>query len=358
MRAAKRLAFTLVELLVVIAIIGILIGLLLPAIQSAREAGRRAQCQNNLKQLALAVLAYEDALGVFPPACTFTEGPHKVKGGDPENISGGKDNWVINVLPYLEYKDVYSQFNHELPISDPSNMLGRSSTIREMLCPSDTYNNKPFMGSEGQLTKVMGDNWVRGNYAANGSLAFLSISRDDYNAGGNTKDWRDPRLHGLMGQGVALTPTQVTDGLSHTVMLLEIRSGITPYDTRGIWAMSGACPSSIWAVAYFVGDDYGPNCATPAADDMVTCTQLQQAMGGVDAVVEAGMSCSNGNWSNWQQTARSNHSGGVYCTMGDGSVHLMSDLINCSPSSEQNPSVWDMLIAAGDGKTVPPDAIE
>ena len=107
-----------------------------------------------------------------------------------------------------------------------------------------------------------------------------------------------------------------------------------------------------------MGDDYGPNCATPAADDMVTCTQLQNSMGGVDAVVNAGMSCSGGPWPNWQQTARSNHAGGVYAAMGDGSIHLISDLINCSPSTIDSPSVWDMLIAAGDGKTVPPDTIE
>ncbi|MGA2253590.1 MAG: DUF1559 domain-containing protein [Thermoguttaceae bacterium] len=354
----KRLAFTLVELLVVIAIIGILIGLLLPAINSAREAGRRAQCENNLKQLALAVLAYENAEGIFPPSCTFTNGPSNVKGGDPENISGGKDNWVIKILPYMEYNELYTKFDHDKPTSDASNKVARGTEVREMLCPSDTFNRKPFMGSTGEETKVMGDNWARGNYAANGSLAFLSISRGSFDAGGNTPEWRDPRLRGMMGQGVAVTHSQVTDGLSHTVMLAEMRTGLTPYDTRGVWAMSGACPSSLWATAYFVGDDYGPNCATPAADDMVSCEQLQQAMGGVDAVVEAGMSCSSGPWPNWQQTARSNHAGGVYCAFGDGGIHLLSDLVNCAPSTITNPSVWDMLMASGDGQTVPPDAYE
>ena len=243
MGTARRSAFTLVELLVVIAIIGILIGLLLPAINSAREAGHRAQCQNNLKQLALGVLAYEDSVGVFPPSCTFTPGPSNTKGGDPENISGGKDNWVIMILPYMEYNDLYKQFNHNKPISDPSNMIARSTTVREMLCPSDVHNRTPFMGSQGQESTAMGDNWT-GNYAANGSLAFLSISRGAYDAGGNTPEWRDPRLHGIMGQGIALTHNQVTDGLSHTFLILEIRTGLTQYDTRGVWAMSGACPAA------------------------------------------------------------------------------------------------------------------
>jgi prepilin-type N-terminal cleavage/methylation domain-containing protein len=362
----KRLAFTLVELLVVIAIIGILIGLLLPAINAAREAGRRAQCQNNMKQLGLGVLNYTAEQGVLPPSCTF-QATSSMKQGDCEVVATGKDNWVIKILPYMEYNDLNKQINHDKPMSDNtvsamglSNSAARAKTVREMLCPSDRYNRTPFMGSAATdgRTKTLNDNWARGNYAANGSLAFLSHSRGSYDAGGNTRDWNDKQLRGLMGCGVAVRPQQVTDGMSHTLMLLEIRSGITPYDPRGIWAMSGACASSIWAASYVVGDDYGPNCSTPAADDTTSCSQEQASVGGDIALANLGMSCSNGGWANWQQTARSNHSGGVYCTFGDGSVRLISDLVNSAPSTTANPSVWDMLLTSGEGHTPPPSTYE
>jgi prepilin-type N-terminal cleavage/methylation domain-containing protein len=372
MGAAKRLAFTLVELLVVIAIIGILIGLLLPAINAAREAGRRAQCQNNMKQLGLGVLAYLDALGSLPPSATFTP-TSTYKTGNSENIPSGRDNWVVKILPYMEYNQLFKMIDHNKPMAADYNMPARASRVREMLCPSDKYNQNPFMGKQGTgssgdgsfSSSQLGDNWARGNYAANGSLAFMSLTRGSFDAGGRTKAWNDRYLRGMMGVGVGVTPNQVTDGMSHTVMLMEIRSGITSYDCRGVWAMSAACASSLWAEAYFVGDDYGPNCNTIAADDMVNCSQLQKAVGGDQALANMGMSCSVGNWSNWQQTARSNHVGGVYATMGDGSVHLVSDLINCSPSSysegnpkSYSPSVWDMIMTSGDGGIVPPNAFE
>src|SRR5882757_3213715 len=96
----RRRAFTLVELLVVIGIIGILVALLLPAVQAAREAGRRMQCNNNLKQLALAVLNYESAHHVFPPSSLW----RTTDSATPDNAASNKysENWVILVLPFLE----------------------------------------------------------------------------------------------------------------------------------------------------------------------------------------------------------------------------------------------------------------
>ncbi|MGA2256664.1 MAG: DUF1559 domain-containing protein [Thermoguttaceae bacterium] len=358
MGITKRLAFTLVELLVVIAIIGILIGLLLPAINAAREAARRTQCQNNLKQLALAVLAYEDALGIFPPSATWVDDtPPQYE----QNPAVGRDNWVIMILPYMEYNELYRQFNHDKPIADASNEAARAQTVREMLCPSDTFNRKPFMGrTANNNTANMGDNWARGNYAANGGLGFLDRTGDtDSPAGGaKTPGWLDPRIRGIMGSGCALRTNQITDGLSHTILLGEIRAGIASYDTRGVWAMSGACPSSLWACGYSdAGDDFGPNCLMPEADDSATCAQLQNAFGGgEDGLINVWMPCWNGDGPNWQQTARSLHSGGVYVALGDGGVQWISDLIQSSPGSVGNPTVWDCLIASGDGKTIPPDA--
>jgi prepilin-type N-terminal cleavage/methylation domain-containing protein len=97
-RAARRRhpAFTLVELLVVIAIIGILIALLLPAVQAAREAARRSQCSNNLKQLGLALINYHDTIGVFPPG-TMSH--------------GAGWSWSARVLPFMEVGNVHRQID-------------------------------------------------------------------------------------------------------------------------------------------------------------------------------------------------------------------------------------------------------
>jgi prepilin-type N-terminal cleavage/methylation domain-containing protein len=355
MRATKRLAFTLVELLVVIAIIGILIGLLLPAINAARESARRAKCQNNIKQVALAVLSLTESQSVFPPCATWV-------GDNPDNPPGGRDNWIIKILPFMDYDGLYNQFNHEKPISDPSNADARSQSLPELLCPSDVYNSKPFNGTKGQHSAACGDNWARGNYAANGSLGFLDkTGGTSYPAGGaDTKDWNDPRIRGIMGSGTALTPNQVTDGLSHTILIGEIRAGLTQYDMRGIWAMSGACPSGIWGVASFVGDDYGPNCNVDnLADDMWNCVQLESEFGSDTMVTSSEyMSCSDGDWPNWQQTMRSMHPGGAYMALGDGSVHFISDLIECTNDSIDQPSVWAALFASGDGHILTSDQFD
>jgi prepilin-type N-terminal cleavage/methylation domain-containing protein len=353
------LAFTLVELLVVIAIIGILIGLLLPAINAARESARRAKCQNNIKQVALAVLTLTESQSVFPPGATWV-------GDEPADPAGARDNWIIKILPFMDYDGLYNQFNHEKPTADPSNQDARSQSLPELLCPSDVYNSKPFNGTKGAHSAALGDNWARCDYAANGGLGFLDKGhynghQTSYPAGGvDSEYWHDPRIRGIMGSGTALTPAQVTDGLSHTILIGEIRAGITQYDMRGIWAMSGACQNGIWAVAYFVGDDYGPNCNNDnAADDMWNCTQLQGEFG-TDAAVAGSeyMSCSDGDWPNWQQTMRSMHPGGAYMALGDGSVHFISDLIECTNDSIDAPSVWASLFASGDGHILTSDQFD
>jgi prepilin-type N-terminal cleavage/methylation domain-containing protein len=361
----KRFAFTLVELLVVIAIIGMLIALLLPAIQSARESARRVQCQNNLKQLGLAVLNYEQENKVFPPSCTWTTSS-AYPGGNPEDITSGKDNWVIKILPYTEHNEVFKMINHQLPMSNSLNLQARARVLPVMLCPSDAnFNRKPFNGTSGQQTSGMGDNWARGNYGANGGLAFCSRSRGSGTnvesgedmGGPDTFCWNDPTLRGIMGSNCALTAAQVTDGLSHTILLGELRAGLAPFDSRGVWAMSGACPSSIWGVGDFIGDDAGVNSPEPQADDVVNCTQLQaeypSSVSAYQGLINVGMACSSGDWPNWQQTIRSTHTGGAYVTMGDGSIHWLSDLVQSTGGVYGGTySVWDSLIASGDSQNL------
>jgi prepilin-type N-terminal cleavage/methylation domain-containing protein len=355
-RRARQPAFTLVELLVVIAIIGILVALLLPAVQSAREAARRTQCRNNLKQLALAVLAYDTNQGVFPPASQWSAT------ADLDLINNPKlgFSWVVTILPQLEQQNVYDSFNFAQPMQHADNEKGRSTKLAVMLCPTDSFNRQTFSGTTNSMTNQMGDNWARGNYAANGGLGYHSHdfpSADNtcgiqMNAAKTDKGWKDKRLRGIMGANASIKQADLKDGTTNTVLLGEIRAGVTTFDCRGTWAMGGACPSSLWAHGY-CGDDYGPNNTQAlAADDVVACTEIQAAVGGDAALAKMGMSCSYGNWGNIQQTARSMHSDGVFVALADGSVQWISDNIQVTVNNVNNPSIWDRLMLSADGQPI------
>ena len=175
----NKKAFTLIELLVVIAIIGVLVGLLLPAVQSAREAARRMSCSNNMKQLGLACHNYADAYGRFPYAS------HKINSNDPNLPPDGigsytrTTNWVIDLLNYMEsttVKALHDESDSRFTVAAPSNEALRSTEISTMLCPSDPYNRKPFNGTSAARSAQWGDNWARGNYAANAGLGMFSLT--------------------------------------------------------------------------------------------------------------------------------------------------------------------------------------
>ncbi len=131
-RANVRPAFTLVELLVVIAIIGVLVALLLPAIQSAREAARRAQCTNQLKQLGLALHNYHDVHRTFPPSGLHNRDGH----GASATSSSWGPSWIVMTLPFLEQEALYSQYDFSLTRArDGVNRTVVGVEIPSLRCP-------------------------------------------------------------------------------------------------------------------------------------------------------------------------------------------------------------------------------
>ena len=337
--------FTLVELLVVITIIGILISLLLPAVQAAREAARRLQCSNNLKQLGLALLNYESQWGIFPPSSCSPSNMSPASGDATSRYA----NWAILILPFIEQQGLYDTFDRTKPITHSVNLAPRSVQLAAMLCPSDSYNRQPFMGSQGSLTNSFGDNWARGNYGANASLGIPWLGSDSVCAGGpSTPGWSNSDYRGVMGGNCASSIARITDGTSNTVLLAELRAGVTAVDSRGVWAMGGPGSSALWAHGGIYGDDYGPNCPQDYSDDVMDCNLIQVAFGDAASLAAAGMGC-YANSGNAEQTARSMHSGGVNAGFADGSVHWISDFIDAYPSSHGALSTWDRLMASADG---------
>lgn len=166
----QRRGFTLIELLVVISIIAILIALLLPAVQQAREAARRTQCKNNLKQIGLALHNYHDVARAFPPGWIAVDDT-----GSPSAHEGTSGvGWAAMILPYLEQGNIYSQFNASLPLTDPANAAFLRNQIPGYKCPSDPQPEFFFIAEEGSGVTITGC-VVRAHECATRWLASLSV---------------------------------------------------------------------------------------------------------------------------------------------------------------------------------------
>lgn len=235
-----RTAFTLVELLVVIAIIGILIALLLPAVQAAREAARRTACQNNLKQLGLALHNYHDILRVLPPGWTAFASPGVP---DPEGDPGW--GWASFLLPFAEQDNVAQQISPSVSILAAQHAAPRVLPLELFLCPSDLNPRRTF---------VLDD--------ASGS-PLLTLAKSNYVGVFGTTELEDCQGMGpgalCQGNGVffhnsQVTLGQVTDGLSNTLFVGE-RSSRLGFST---WV--GAVRGGDEAIARVLGvTDHQPN---------------------------------------------------------------------------------------------------
>lgn len=361
-----RRGFTLVELLVVIAIIGILVALLLPAIQAAREAARRSQCQSNMKNVALAVLNHNDTAKAFPMALSFDASKYRSNFHTTKILEIGP-NWIIRVLPYLEEQATYDLFSLKtLPVKVNGNdtttiqeqrRKARGTSIPVLLCPTDGFNRVPYTGPG-----VLGDNWARGNYAGNSGGNFVGGVSCNAQAGETipactsgpdengvvppTDGWHNDLRRGIMGPNVAVRLSRITDGTTKTILVGEIRAGITDKDARGIWAL-GQPGASVLAMYGSGGDDNGPNFCGSSADDVVSdvCYGGPQAdMGQTEC-----MTCFYGTQFD-QATVRSSHTGGAYLGMCDGSVQFVSDDVETSGIAGRWGSIWDYMIGSADGE--------
>ena len=291
----KARGFTLVELLVVIAIIGILIALLLPAVQAAREAARRSQCTNNLKQLGLAMHLHHDTKQMFPPGETSgrTTGTAKDKPVVPHQCT-----WVAFTFPFIEQGALDAKIDWTLINNDFYSHAGANVLtlmVPLFFCPSDTFPPPRTSGH------------VKGNYVANNGIGPSIEYRD---GPGHTTPAYMERPGGMFYMNSWLKFSDIKDGTSQTVMISEIRCPKDPRDARG-------------QLHYPEGPLYQhnrtPNSLVPDEIRQAWCFTTPKApcIGGFSAY----------NNVKYIATARSSHPGGVNVLLGDGSVRFISETI-------------------------------
>jgi prepilin-type N-terminal cleavage/methylation domain-containing protein/prepilin-type processing-associated H-X9-DG protein len=236
-----RKAFTLIELLVVIAIIAILIGLLLPAVQKVREAAFRMKCQNNLKQIGLALHSYHDANLYFPPG--YIDG-NTDPNSTPDNDVGPGWGWASFLLPYLEQGNVYRQINFNQPVGSGVNAQISQQVLTIFQCPSDPYQ-QPVPIYDSSFSSPVAT-------VAHGNYVGCNGWEECFNgAGGNPQPGPGgdglSGLYGPAGRGLFYRNSRtnfasVTDGTSNTIFVGERSGDHSPSTWTGA-VPGGRCPA-------------------------------------------------------------------------------------------------------------------
>ncbi|MEX2172110.1 MAG: DUF1559 domain-containing protein [Pirellulales bacterium] len=321
-----RRGFTLVELLVVIAIIGILVALLLPAVQAAREAARRSQCQNNIKQIGLGLVNFHDVYGHFPVGgevgFTRDQSNRYVPGGLPGNGSGGFANvhqsWMAWILPFVEEQAVADQIppdNTTAPImvwvmSRPDQLIPVIGLFR---CPSDDYERDL---PHSNYTGSMGPTCISSGFCSFNQFACESPYWENTSIDHGLPDSCGPGkpcpLHGMFTRwgAIRVKLKEVTDGTSKTIMVGEKRPAY-----EGHSAVVARAPSVGWWAGTNSGYAFG-NTIVPINfainPDQTNCTPP------------------NFHKSNYNTSAgfSSHHTGGALFVLVDGSVQFINESID------------------------------
>ncbi|MEX0643517.1 MAG: DUF1559 domain-containing protein [Pirellulales bacterium] len=308
----RRAGFTLVELLVVIAIIGILVALLLPAIQAAREAARRSQCTNNIKQLGIGFHNYHGSFKSFPMG-------YGVIGGDfgagvtKKSGKGAEWAWPVRLFSVLEEQTLYDRIKWE--VNAPGDYAAGqeeilAAEIPSFLCPSDE-NVRTMWNDAGQCS-------------SNGPAGLFRMARISY--GGNLGIGQmeaATRKRGVLGYNWGAKLKDITDGSSHTALVSELLVGFE-CTIRGVHSYDEG------PVVMF---DLSPNNPTP--DLTRWCSRKDPPHASCVKITTLNMV---------RHTSRSNHPGGVILGLCDGSVRFVSDSVDVA--------TWNAVATPDGGEVV------
>lgn len=293
MQRPRRVGFTLIELLVVIAIIAVLIALLLPAVQQAREAARRTQCKNNMKQIGLAFHNYHDTMNCFPVNFAVRGG------GGGQAIADTGHSWLTMCLPYIDQANLYNTINHNGPLAGNAvNIAAASTVIQAFLCASDDGNGNGRLGNRSDYNVSPPGFWGVTNYkACAGSNWAWGVWSPVSTPGGKNAGSTD----GLnMGNGVLCSNQQNTNGPTR---MRDLTDGTTNSFIVGE-ALPARTQWDWW---------YNPNATT------ATCAIP------LNAVLKRPLNV--GDWPN-NYSFGSKHVGGAHFTMGDGSARFITENID------------------------------
>jgi prepilin-type N-terminal cleavage/methylation domain-containing protein/prepilin-type processing-associated H-X9-DG protein len=325
-----RRAFTLVELLVVITIIGILIALLLPAVQAAREAARRLQCGNNLKQLGVALHNYHAAVGQFP--CNIN---HVITYKERWNDRDWASHLVL-LMPYLEQQGFYDSLNFSLNVRPADQTIGDKKAdqhvVPALVCPSDTargYLNDlattNYAASIGSQIMQSGSGCNMASIVGTGGAEFDPDDDGEDWFGFTAVDpecnWAGPgnirsdcpypeQVSGPFARSTwAASIAEIRDGTSNTIAMGEVRAWCSGYLYRKGWMRSDGLWFATTAPINF------PTC--PGEDDVPADSDW------------GGSGCHNkeNSW-NTNMGFKSRHPGGAQFVFCDGSVHFLAETIN------------------------------
>jgi prepilin-type N-terminal cleavage/methylation domain-containing protein/prepilin-type processing-associated H-X9-DG protein len=389
MKIRERRGFTLIELLVVIAIIAVLISLLLPAVQSAREAARRVQCTNNLKQIGLAMHNYHSSNDRFPQGCS--------QSAFAINYAGGYSGWgewsaQAEMLSYMEQQPVHSainwSFGMQYGFGAAVSLTASTRMINAFLCPSDTqagFGGAPS-SSETQYTAWGNAGWGPNIDSYRGSLGTTTSSSVTWGVGYGTCT-PDPFFFnggtqcssnstGLFTYWNCYGLRDISDGSSNTVAFAEglVGDATNPLPTHrnnAITGVTAAAPAEAF-------DASALNYQTVLVPALNACTQAYQA-GGANFRGDNGLRWGYGStaytlfqtvvtpnskqypWNTCEDqcggcnlnagtfvNAQSNHPGGVNVLFGDGSVKFIKDAIN--------PQTWMALGTRANGEVISSDS--
>jgi prepilin-type N-terminal cleavage/methylation domain-containing protein/prepilin-type processing-associated H-X9-DG protein len=335
----RRGGFTLIELLVVIAIIAVLISLLLPAVQSAREAARRIQCTNNLKQIGLAIMNYESSVSAFPPTTILVPCPNGAIGAYKLGCGGFQSSWSVfaRTMSFMEQAAAFNAINFDLTYSAVDNLTVTQTPLSFLYCPSD-----PGLHID--------DNSLGGTFDA--TTSYGTSDGDWYVWSVN---WGPPNSIGpvnksMFGPTISRKISSVTDGLSNTLMASEglighLQSrhcgdssvGSPPTDNLG----NPFSPTSVPAP--------GPNSTATLAKLISSCPNPPAPIGHTrwtnGGVYYSGFTTAmppnqpidwdwvdenDGGPTYMSLSASSKHPGGVNALFGDGSVRFVKDTVGAN----------------------------
>jgi prepilin-type N-terminal cleavage/methylation domain-containing protein/prepilin-type processing-associated H-X9-DG protein len=343
MKTPPRRGFTLIELLVVIAVIAVLIALLLPAVQAAREAARRVQCVNNLKQLGLAMNNYESSSNALPPQMVLTFSGTAVS---------WKSSWGVTsrILPYLEMGALYSAINYTLKVSDATNSTVVSASLKALICPSEV-NPQPFTStSSASVISTYGISnygWCEGDWYVFGGPGGLAN-------------------RSAFGPNMSRPFAAFTDGLSQSLLGAEVKAYTPAYHdcpsaVPASLASFSALPDPATVIATVAASS--SQCNAPASGHARWSNGNSFYDGFTTALPPNGRSLAgapaqdsdftsededDGGPTYSAVTSRSYHPGGVNALFGDGSVRFIKSSVDWR--------TWRALGTVGGGEVVSADA--